>query len=115
MGRIPTATSLRLARIVLYTGRVGYYPDPNPKKVNGCLETLVLTKVAFQVLAPPLALLFGSILGLVLIFYAFGTSVWLGLLALGFIGGGIVAFAVWERKRVQRQAELIEDPTRDVS
>ena len=92
---------------------MGYYPDPNPKKVNGCLETLVLTKVAFQVLAPALGLLFGGLAGVILLVYAFATSLWLGLLGLAVAAVIIYLLARWDKKRIREFEESeLGDPSK---
>jgi len=88
---------------------VTYYPDPNAKKPGGCLETLVLTKIAFEVLLPALAFIFGSIIALVLIIWAFATSPWLGLLALGAAGVAIWLLTIWDKRRVARLEAEIKD------
>lgn len=91
---------------------MGYYPDPSPRKVNGCLETLILTKVAFQVLAPALGLLFGSLLGIVLLVYAFSTRWWLGVIGLGLAGFALYLLSRWDKKRI-REFEKAEGLDRD--
>lgn len=84
-----------------------YYPDPNPKKPGGCLESLVLTKIALEVLFPAVAFIMGSILALVLIIWAFATSVWLGLLALAAAGVAIWLLTIWDKRRVAKiEAEM---------
>lgn len=86
-----------------------YYPDPNPKKPNGCLETLVLTKIAFEVLLPAVAFIFGSILAIVFIIWAFATSVWLGLFAVGLAALAIWLLTVWDKRRVAKIEAEIKD------
>src|SRR4051812_9113960 len=96
---------------------MAYYPDQGPKKTNGCLEALVLTKVAFQVMAPALGLLFGSLLGIVLLFYAFSTSLWLGLVGLALAGVALYLLSRWDKKRIKEFEEAEgfgrEAPPRD--
>ena len=89
---------------------MSYYPDPNPKKVNGCLESLILTKVAFQVLAPALLFILGSILGIVLLLYAFAWSLWLGLGGLVLAALLIFLLSRWEKRRVARIEAELSDP-----
>jgi hypothetical protein len=52
----------------------------------------------FRTLALPLGLLFGAIIGLMLVIYAFVLSPWLGLGLIGLGVAAIAGFAVWEAK-----------------
>ncbi len=92
-------------------GAMGYYPDPNPRKVNGCLESLLLTKIAFQVLAPALALIFGALAALVLVVWAFSTSPWLGLGSLAVVGALIWLVSLWDKRRVRDFEMELNDPS----
>ena len=73
-------------------------PEPE-KEPGGCMEALILTRAAFGALALPVGILFGAILGLVLLIYAFSYSRLLGLLIIAVLIGGIVAYARWERRK----------------
>ena len=49
---------------------MGFYygpskPPEDEKEPGGCMEALILTRAAFGALAVPLAILFGSVIGLV--------------------------------------------------
>ena len=72
-------------------------PEPE-KEPGGCMEALFLTRAAFAALALPVGILFGAILGFVLLLYLFSVHWLLGLLLLGVIGVGIAWYARWERK-----------------
>ena len=66
---------------------MGFYygpskPPDDEKEPGGCMEALILTRAAFGALAVPLAILFGSVIGLVGVFYFFSIHPLLGLLAL---------------------------------
>lgn len=63
------------------------------------MEALILTRAAFGALALPVGILFGAILGLVLLIYAFSYSRLLGLLIIAVLIGGIVAYSRWERRK----------------
>ena len=76
------------------------------KEPGGCLEALILTRAAFAALALPLGLLFGTILGLVLLIYAFSVSKLLGLLLIALLVGGIFAYARWERRKYPGEPRL---------
>lgn len=66
---------------------------------GGCLEALIITRAAFAALAVPLAVLFGAIIGLVLVLYLFAIHPLLGVVGIVTLGLGIAAFARWERGR----------------
>lgn len=61
------------------------------------MEALIISRAVFGVLALPLGIMFGVILGIVLLFWLFSVHVLLGLLGLAAIGGGIALLASWER------------------
>lgn len=83
---------------------MGFYygpskPPEDEKEPGGCMEALILTRAAFGALAIPLAILFGAIAGLALVFYLFSVHVLLGLLGLAAIAVGVALYARWERSR----------------
>lgn len=85
---------------------MGFYygPSKDPKQEKepgGCLEALILTRAAFGALALPLGILFGAIIGLVVVIYLFAIHVLLGLAVVAAIIGGIALYARWERARYQ--------------
>jgi hypothetical protein len=61
-------------------------------------ETLAIIWVVFKVLALPLGLLFGFVFALILVFWLFMLSVWLGLGALVAVAAALVGRGVWEAK-----------------
>ncbi len=69
--------------------------DPPP---GSWKETLIIIWVVFKALALPLGLLFGAILGFVLILWAFLVSAWLGLALLGVVVAAVVARGAWEAR-----------------
>lgn len=83
---------------------MGFYygpskPPEDEKEPGGCMEALVLTRAAFGALAVPLAILFGSVIGLVGVFYLFSIHPLLGLLGLVGLAIGVALYARWERGR----------------
>lgn len=80
---------------------MGFYygsstPEPE-KEPGGCMEVLLITKVALTTLAIPVGVLLGVILGLVLLVYLFSVFWLWGVLFLGLIGLGIAWYARWEQ------------------
>ncbi|MCL4240327.1 MAG: hypothetical protein KJ048_03145 [Dehalococcoidia bacterium] len=69
--------------------------EPNP---GSWRETLAIIWVVFKVLAVPLGLLFGFVFALILVFWLFMISGWLGLAAIAAVVAALVARGVWEAK-----------------
>jgi hypothetical protein len=82
---------------------MGFYygpsKQPEEKEPGGCLEALILTRAAFGALALPLGILFGSVIGLVLVFYLFSVHPLLGVLGLVGLVMSVAVYARWERSR----------------
>ena len=82
---------------------MGFYFDPGSQNddeepVGSFRDAVAITFVVFRVLAVPLAILFGAIGALILIFVLFTVHVYLGLGTIGLIFLAIVARGVWEAK-----------------
>jgi hypothetical protein len=81
---------------------MGFYYGPEPPKEEppqgSWKETLLIIWVVFKGLALPLGLLFGGIIGLMVVLWAFLTSVWLGLALLALAIGAVVAREIWEAR-----------------
>jgi hypothetical protein len=80
---------------------MGFYygsssPEPE-KEPGGCMEVLIITRVAFTTLFMPLAVLFGAVIALVLLFVTFSYHWLAGVLYLLLIGAGIAWYARWEQ------------------
>lgn len=78
-----------------------YYNSGNePPKDDkpGFLETLQIIWVVFRVLAVPLGMIIGVLLGLVLLFWLFTVNAFFGLGFLVLIIVGLVARGVWEAR-----------------
>jgi hypothetical protein len=85
-----------------------YHPPP-PKEPNGCIQTLVISRMILQILFIPILMIVGGIVALLVFIYAFSASPLLGLgvLVLGF--GVLVAIGKWEWRRVGKEIPPDED------
>jgi pilus assembly protein TadC len=88
-----------------------YHPPP-PREPSGCVQTLVISRMIFQILAIPIALILGALLSILLFIYAFSESVILGLLVLAAAGFLLHAAIRWEQRRIQREMPPDEPPSR---
>lgn len=77
----------------------GGKPGKKDEEPGGCMEALILTRAAFGALAVPLAVLFGAVIGLVLVLYLFSLHMLLGLGGVVALVVGVALFARWERSR----------------
>jgi hypothetical protein len=85
------------------------YQVPPPKEPNGCLQTLVITRIIAQILLVPMLLIFGGVICVVAALYAFAAS---PLLGLGIIIVTIIvltALSRWEYTRVKRDLPPPDD------
>lgn len=74
----------------------GSQPPDDEKGPGGVKETLLITFAVFKVLALPLGIIFGGLIGLVALFWLFSISGWAGLAVLIAIVLGVLCFGVWE-------------------
>ena len=85
-----------------------YYPQA-PKEPSGCMQTVMITRAIFGILAIPVGLIFGLIVLITLAFIALSVSPFLALLVVG-IGFAIVGAIIrWERIRVNRDFPTIDE------
>lgn len=77
-----------------YYGSSG--PEPGNEKPGGLKEALYITWAVFRALALPLAVLFGGVAYLVLLFFLFALSVWAGLAGILVVVAAVIARGVWE-------------------
>lgn len=78
-----------------------YSPGNDPKKDDppgGFRETLAIIWVVFRVLALPVGVLLGVVLGFVLLFWLFTITPYLGLGVIALLVLGLVARGIWEAK-----------------
>lgn len=80
-------------------------PEPE-KEPGGCMEALILTRAAFSALAIPVAVLFGALVAIVLLFLSFSVHWLLGLLYIGLLGVGLWLYARWERRKFPGEPRL---------
>jgi small-conductance mechanosensitive channel len=79
-----------------------YHPPP-PREPSGCLQTLVITRMIFQILAVPIVMIIIGLVAVIIFLYAFSESPLLALLVIG--GFGLVLYGImkWEHRRIQRE------------
>ncbi|OAI40804.1 hypothetical protein AYO38_05130 [bacterium SCGC AG-212-C10] len=82
---------------------MGFYyssgqPPDKDEKPGGFKETLLIIWAVFSVLAVPFGLMFAGIAYLVILFFMFSASVFLGLAWIGLLVAVIAARGVWEAK-----------------
>jgi hypothetical protein len=78
------------------------YRVPPPKEPSGCLQTVVITRMIAQILFVPMLLIFGGVVCILLVVYAFSAS---PLLAFGVVAATVLVLsgvARWEYTRVKR-------------
>ena len=81
---------------------MGFYygpsQPPDEDGEGGFKETLLIVWAVFRVLAIPLGVIMGSVVGIVVVIWLFTLSVFAGLAAIALVAGAIVARGVWEAK-----------------
>lgn len=81
---------------------MGFYYGPNEPQdeppPGSWKETAIIIWVVFKALALPLGLLFGAVIGFVVLLWAFLTAVWLGLALLGALVAAVVVRGIWEAR-----------------
>ena len=78
-----------------------YHPPP-PAEPNGCLQTILISRMIFGILAIPMLLILGVLVGVVLTFIAFSEHVLYGLASLAGSVGFISLLLQIERRRSAR-------------
>jgi hypothetical protein len=79
-----------------------YYPK-EPEEPSGCMQTLVITRVMFSLLAVPVAIIAGALFALVFTFYIYTVSAPLALVPLAIGVGGVFALYRWEKAKVDKE------------
>jgi hypothetical protein len=74
----------------------GSSEPPQNDKPGGFKEAMLITLAVFRALALPLGVIFGGVLGLVVLFWLFTVSMWAGLAAIAAIVLALAAFGFWE-------------------
>ncbi|HZQ35314.1 MAG TPA: hypothetical protein VFD32_05240 [Dehalococcoidia bacterium] len=85
-----------------------YYPKEQ-KEPSGCLQTLIITRVIFGILAVPLAIIGGVLFTIGMTFYLFTVSAPLALIPLGLGVVAVYGLARWERKRIEKEMRRDDD------
>jgi hypothetical protein len=88
------------------------YQVPPPKEPNGCLQTLVISRIIAQILLVPMLLIIGGIAGVVIALYAFTTNPLLGVGFILLVMGTLTALASWEYRRVKRDLPPMDERDR---
>ncbi len=79
-----------------------YHPPP-PSQPNGCIQTLAISRMIVMILAVPILLILGMLIGVILIFVALDQHPLLGLAAILTVGLLLYLVAKWEHHRVGRE------------
>ncbi|HLG12263.1 MAG TPA: hypothetical protein VI876_10945 [Dehalococcoidia bacterium] len=79
-----------------------YHPPP-PKEPNGCLQTLVISKMIFQILAIPILMIFIGLVAVLIFLYAFSENPLLALLVLAIFGFVMYLIMKFEQRRIERE------------
>jgi len=79
-----------------------YHPPP-PKEPNGCLQTLVISKMIFQILAIPIFMIFIGLVAVLIFLYAFSENPLLALLVLAIFGFVMYLIMKFEQRRIERE------------
>jgi Flp pilus assembly protein TadB len=76
---------------------------------GGCRETLLLTRIAFQILAPGLLAIAGVILLVVFLFAALATHPALALIPVGLFGFALYGVYLLDKRRERERHRDIDD------
>lgn len=79
-----------------------YYPQ-EPKEPSGCMQTAIITRVLFGVLAVPIAIIGGAMAALILTFYLYTVNAPLALIPLGLGVAGVMFLYRWENRRIEKE------------
>jgi hypothetical protein len=85
-----------------------YYPQ-EPKEPSGCMQSLIITRVIFSMLALPVAIIAGAMFALAITFYMFTVSAPLALIPLAIGVLGVIGFARWEKARIDKEMRPRDD------
>ena len=86
-----------------------YYPKDSGEP-SGCMQTLVITRVVFGLLALPVAIITGAMLLLSMTFFLYTVNAPLALIPLGIlVGSGYVYYRI-EQAGIARQMGPPEEP-----
>ena len=78
-----------------------YHPPP-PSEPNGCIQTLVISRMIFMILLVPVVLIIGVLFAVMMIFLAYSRHPVLGLVVISIVGTGVYGLVRLERHRIER-------------
>ena len=81
-----------------------YYPQA-PKEPNGCIQSIVITRLILGILLVPMAIIIGAVIFMLVLLWALSIS---PLIALALIVAGVVVLLAvirWESQRVGRDLQ----------
>jgi hypothetical protein len=90
-------------RFLRYACSVGFYynpgtPDGGGAPPGGWKETLLIIWTVLRILALPLALLFGALVGLIGLFFLFSFNTLLGFAVIGAGVAALIGRGIWEAR-----------------
>jgi len=79
-----------------------YFPRA-PKEPSGCLQSLLITRAIFAILAVPILLIGGALMATLVTLYLFTVNPLLALIPLSIGVLGIYGLARWEKARIEKE------------
>lgn len=83
--------------------------EPQEQQPGGCRETLILTRIAYQILAPGLLAIAGVILLVVFFFAALAAHPALALIPVGLFASVLYGIYLYDRRRDRSMDGLFHD------
>jgi hypothetical protein len=80
---------------------MSYHPPP-PSEPNGCIQTLVISRIVFGILMIPLLMIIGVLFAMMIFLFAYSRHPLLGIAVLAVVGLAIYVFAKWEQRHAER-------------
>jgi len=80
------------------------YQVPPPREPSGCVQSLIISRMIFQILLVPLTLILGAVIAVLLMLWALSESPFLALAIVVVAALLLAALAKWEARRVSREA-----------
>lgn len=84
------------------------YEVPPPREPSGCVQSLVISRMIFQILLVPILLILGAIIAVLLMLWALSESPFLALAIVIVAALVLVALARWEARRIKREMQQDE-------
>ena len=79
-----------------------YHPPP-PSQLNGCLQTVAISRMIFMILAIPIFLILSMMISVLVVLVAFNKHPLLGLAAITVVVAVLSLVIKWEKRRVDRE------------